>query len=88
MVDSSYVAGPHAGVGAAIILILSTTFNGLSGKICLRCQVVCCYGASGVIGNELFMPGRFQFSRGDLATLQIYDIAARTWRLGRRYQMS
>ena len=41
----------------------------------------CVWAASGVIGNELFIAGGFNFSHGDLATLQIYDIAARTWRL-------
>ena len=38
--------------------------------------------ASGVIGNELFIAGGFNFLEGKLKTLQIYDIAGRTWRLG------
>ena len=45
----------------------------------------CMAAASGVIGNELFIAGGFnksQLSEGYLRTLQIYDIAARTWRLG------
>ena len=37
----------------------------------------CVWAASGVIGNELFIADGFGFN-----TLQIYDITARTWRLG------
>ena len=40
----------------------------------------CVWAASGVIGNELFIAGGTGIS--ELNTLQIYDIAARTWRLG------
>ena len=40
----------------------------------------CVWAASGVIGNELFIAGGTGLS--ELNTLQIYDIAARTWRLG------
>ena len=40
----------------------------------------CCRAASGVIGNQLFIVGGYE--SGDLRTLQIYDIATRTWRLG------
>ena len=45
----------------------------------------CMAAASGIIGNELFIVGGFnksQPSEGYLRTLQIYDIAARTWRVG------
>ena len=45
----------------------------------------CTRAALGVIGNELFIAGGFnksQLSEGYLRTLQIYDIAARTWRVG------
>ena len=40
----------------------------------------CVWAGSGVIGNELFIAGGTGIS--ELNTLQIYDIAARTWRLG------
>ena len=39
--------------------------------------------ASGVIGNELFIAGGYDPQQpGRLRTLQIYDIATRTWRVG------
>ena len=38
--------------------------------------------ASGVIGNELFVAGGYGVDNLALSTLQIYDISARTWRLG------
>ena len=41
----------------------------------------CMGAASGVIGNELFIVGGFN-TQGLLRTLQIYDIATRTWRVG------
>ena len=37
--------------------------------------------ASGVIGNELFVAGG-RDDGNNISTLQIYDITARTWRLG------
>ena len=40
----------------------------------------CVWAASGVIGNELFIADGMHGSESN--TLQIYDIAARTWRLG------
>ena len=40
----------------------------------------CVWAASGVIGNELFIASGMSGSESN--TLQIYDIAARTWRLG------
>ena len=40
----------------------------------------CVWAASGVIGNELFIASGESGSESN--TLQIYDIAARTWRLG------
>ena len=40
----------------------------------------CVWAASGVIGNELFIADGMNGSESN--TLQIYDIAARTWRLG------
>ena len=42
----------------------------------------CAWAASGVIGNELFIAGGRGVGNEDLSTLQIYDITARTWRLG------
>ena len=45
----------------------------------------CMAAASRIIGNELFIAGGFnksQPSEGYLRTLQIYDIAAKTWRVG------
>ena len=80
-----YVAGGHTrGVGGSHYLDSLHAFNEATGlwEDLPSMPRVCCYGASGVIGNELFIAGGFNFSRGDLATLQIYDIAARTWRLG------
>ena len=41
----------------------------------------CARAASGVIGNELFIAGG-RYDGNNLSTLQIYDITARTWRLG------
>ena len=38
--------------------------------------------ASGVIGNQLFIAGGIDGANQDLSALQIYDITARTWRLG------
>ena len=38
--------------------------------------------ASGVIGNELFIAGGYGEGGVDLLTLQIYDIAGGSWRLG------
>jgi hypothetical protein len=38
--------------------------------------------ASGIIGNELFVAGGYGVDDLALSTLQIYDISARTWRLG------
>ena len=40
----------------------------------------CWAGVSGVIGNRLFIGGGIDVA--DLSTLQVYDIATRTWRLG------
>jgi hypothetical protein len=40
----------------------------------------CVWAASGVIGNELFIAGGMNVSESN--TLQIYDIATRTWRVG------
>jgi hypothetical protein len=40
----------------------------------------CVWAASGVIGNELFIASGMSGSESN--TLQIYDTAARTWRLG------
>ena len=80
-----YVAGgQQRGVGGSHYLDSLHAFNEATGlwEDLPSMPRVCCYGASGVIGNELFIAGGFNFSRGDLATLQIYDIAARTWRLG------
>ena len=43
----------------------------------------CRMAASGVIGNELFIAGGYDPQQpGRLRTLQIYDIATRTWRVG------
>ena len=43
----------------------------------------CMMAASGVIGNELFIAGGYDPQQpGRLRTLQIYDIATRTWRVG------
>ena len=45
----------------------------------------CMAATSGIIGNELFIAGGFDKSHpsdGYLRTLQIYDIAAKTWRVG------
>ena len=42
----------------------------------------CAWAASGVIGNELFIAGGRGVGTEDLSTLQIYDITARTYRLG------
>ena len=42
----------------------------------------CARAASGVIGNELFIAGGRGVGTEDLSTLQIYDITARSWRLG------
>ena len=39
----------------------------------------CVWAGSGVIGNELFIAGGLIST---LTTLQIYDIATRTWRVG------
>ena len=80
-----YVAGGQQwGVGGSHYLDSLHAFNEATGvwEDLPSMPRVCCYGASGVIGNELFIAGGFNFSHGDLATLQIYDIAARTWRLG------
>ena len=44
----------------------------------------CMMAASGVIGNELFIAGGSYNLQGQLRTLQIYDIATRTWRVGAR----
>ena len=80
-----YVAGGQQwGVGGSHYLGFLHAFNEATGlwEDLPSMPEVCCYGASGVIGNELFIAGGFNFSKGDLATLQIYDIAARTWRLG------
>ena len=79
-----YVAGGQQwGVGGSHYLDSLHAFNEATGvwEDLPSMPRVCCYGASGVIGNELFIAGGFNFSHGDLATLQIYDIAARTWRL-------
>ena len=80
-----YVAGgQHWGVAGSHYLDSLHAFNEATGlwEDLPSMPEVCCYGASGVIGNELFIAGGFNFSAGDLTTLQIYDIAARTWRLG------
>ena len=42
----------------------------------------CLQAASGVIGNQLFIAGGYSESERSLRTLQIYDIATRTWRVG------
>ena len=42
----------------------------------------CAWAASGVIGNQLFIAGGIDGANEDLSALQIYDITARTWRLG------
>ena len=45
----------------------------------------CCQAASGIIGNQLFIAGGQSIPTDDgseLLTLQIYDIATHTWRLG------
>ena len=42
----------------------------------------CMMAASGVIGNELFIAGGSYNLQDQLRTLQIYDIATRTWRVG------
>jgi len=45
----------------------------------------CCQAASGIIGNQLFIAGGQSNPTdegSELLTLQIYDIATRTWRLG------
>ena len=42
----------------------------------------CRGAASGVIGNELFIAGGYASGWQYQSTLQIYDIAERTWRLG------
>ena len=42
----------------------------------------CTWAASGVIGNQLFIAGGYSESERSLRTLQIYDIATRTWRVG------
>ena len=41
----------------------------------------CAWATSGVIGNELFVAGG-RYGGNEILTLQIYDITARTWRLG------
>ena len=44
----------------------------------------CALATSGVIGNQLFIAGGYSSPGNMLPTLQIYDIATRTWRLGHR----
>ena len=42
----------------------------------------CTWAASGVIGNQLFIAGGDDATEQGSPTLQIYDIASRTWRMG------
>ena len=42
----------------------------------------CAFAASGVIGNQLFIAGGVNGVEPYLSTIQIYDFATRTWRLG------
>ena len=41
-----------------------------------------CYAASAIIGNQMFIAGGDDSTDQGSPTLQIYDIASRTWRLG------
>ena len=78
-----YVAGGHTrGVGGSHYLDSLHAFNEATGlwEDLPSMPRVCCYGASGVIGNELFIASGMSGSESN--TLQIYDTAARTWRLG------
>ena len=61
-----YVAGGHTrGVGGSHYLDSLHAFNEATGlwEDLPSMPRVCCYGASGVIGNELFIAGGFNFSR-------------------------
>ena len=40
------------------------------------------WAASSIIGNQLFIAGGDNLTHNGLPTLQIYDIASRTWRMG------
>ena len=47
-----------------------------------RMPHACTWAASGVIGNQLFIAGGDDATEQGSPTLQIYDIASRTWRMG------
>jgi hypothetical protein len=47
-----------------------------------RMPHACTWAASGVIGNQLFIAGGDDSTEQGSPTLQIYDIASRTWRMG------
>ena len=74
-----YVAGGLPGHNSLQVFNLATAVWAVlpsMPQVCLNGYIA----ASGVIGNQLFIAGCSQ--NGVLTTLQIYDIATRTWRLG------
>ena len=78
-----YVAGGQRRTGNAIVNSLHA-FNETtdSWEELPPMPHACALATSGVIGNQLLIAGGWHESGGALATLQIYDIATRTWRVG------
>ena len=75
--------GPHGGQSDSLHAFNEAT--GLWDNSLPPMPHPCMAATSGIIGNELFIAGGFDKSHpseGYLRTLQIYDIAAKTWRVG------